>query len=233
MSRPLFQLGPRLALCAQLVRGGYPLCDVGTDHAYLPIWLLKSGKVPQAVACDLREGPLAAAAANARRYQVEDRLALRLSDGLRAVAPEEGDDLVLAGMGGELILRIVGETPWLRDPAKRLVLQPMRSAPDLRRGLAGLGFQVLEEWAAQEGGRVYTAFSAQFVGGPLETDPLYPYIGKLRPGAPEASRYAENVLRDLAGRLEGARRGRGQESPERLAAVMEAIRETFGRDENA
>ena len=56
--RPLFQLGPRLALCASLVREGSTLCDVGTDHGYLPIWLLKTGKIPQALACDIHPGPL-------------------------------------------------------------------------------------------------------------------------------------------------------------------------------
>lgn len=59
--RPLFSLGPRLALCAALVREGSPLCDVGTDHAYLPIWLLKTGKTPRALACDINPGPLEAA----------------------------------------------------------------------------------------------------------------------------------------------------------------------------
>ena len=57
--RPLFQLGPRLALCAALVRQGSSLCDVGTDHAYLPIWLLKTGKISRALACDINPGPLA------------------------------------------------------------------------------------------------------------------------------------------------------------------------------
>ena len=100
--RPLFSLGPRLALCAALVREGSPLCDVGTDHAYLPIWLLKTGKVPRALACDINPGPLEAARRDGAKYEVGEELSFRLSDGLRAVLPQEAGDVVLAGMGGEL-----------------------------------------------------------------------------------------------------------------------------------
>ncbi len=223
MARPLFQLGPRLALCAQLIRGGRPLCDVGTDHAYLPIWLVKSGRVPQATASDCNPGPLEAAAGNAARYGAADKLTLRLSDGLREIPPSEAEDIVIAGMGGELILRIVGETPWLRDPDRRLVLQPMSSARELRTGLRELGFELLEEQAVEDAGKVYTAFSAQYIGKPSEADRLYSYMGKLRPGPEAVRKYAEKVVRDLRGRLEGALRGQGADSPEELRAVMEEV----------
>ena len=112
--------------------------------------------------------------------------------------------MVLAGMGGELILRIVGETPWLRDGAKRLVLQPMSSVAELRRGLAELGFQVLQEQAVVDGGKVYSAFSAAYQGAPVENGPLYPYLGKLIPGAPHVEDYARKVLRSLEAQRQGA-----------------------------
>ncbi len=227
MARPLFQLGPRLELCAGLVRGGHALCDVGTDHAYLPIWLLKSGKVPRAVASDVNPGPLETAAANAKRYGVADRLILRLSDGLRAVSPQEAEDVVIAGMGGELILRMVGETPWLRDPEKRLILQPMSSARELRAGLRDLGFALLDEQAAEDTGRIYTAFSARYIGETPATDRLYPYLGKLKPGGSAVRKYAEKLLRDLRGRLEGAVRGRGTDSPEELREAIREIEESY------
>lgn len=225
--RPLFSLGPRLALCAALVREGSPLCDVGTDHAYLPIWLLKTGKIPRALACDINPGPLEAARRDGAKYEVGEALSFRLSDGLRAVLPQEAGDVVLAGMGGELILRIVGETPWLRDGEKRLVLQPMSSVPELRLGLRALGFAVLEEHAAVDGGKVYSAFAAQYVGEPPETGPLYPYLGKLVPGEPGTERYAEKVLRELANRLQGARHSGAQAQAAELEARMAAIRDTY------
>ena len=76
MERPLFQLGGRLATCARLVRSGRPMADIGTDHAYLPIWLIKNSIVPRAVAADIRSGPLAAARKNAEKYGVTEQLAL-------------------------------------------------------------------------------------------------------------------------------------------------------------
>ena len=76
MPRPLFTLSPRLATCGALVRAGSPLIDVGTDHAYLPIWLLRTGAVPRAVCCDINPGPLRSAEHHARQYHTEDRLRL-------------------------------------------------------------------------------------------------------------------------------------------------------------
>ncbi len=227
MARPLFQLGPRLALCAELVRQGKLLCDVGTDHAYLPIWLLKIARVPRALACDINPGPLRAAAGNAQKYGETDRLSLRLSNGLKEVRAEEAEDIVIAGMGGELILRIIEETPWLTDQEKRLVLQPMSSTGELRLGLKRLGFSVLEEQAVMDSSKVYTAFSAAYIGREPETDGLYPYLGKLEPGGEASRLYAEKVLRELRGRLEGALRGRGQETPEQLREIIEQIESRF------
>ena len=223
--RPLFQLGPRLALCAALVRQGSSLCDVGTDHAYLPIWLLKAGKISRAWPA-ISTRPLGAARRDGEKYGVGEELSFRLSDGLRAVSPQEAEDTVIAGMGGELILRIVLETPWLRDSSKRLVLQPMSSVPQLRRGLAQAGFAVLEEEAVVDGARCYSAFAAQYRGAPLEEGPLYPYVGKLRPGAPHVERYAQKVLRELSAQRPGGPAhgpgGRGRRLEKLLAQIQTA-----------
>ena len=223
MARPLFQLSPRLALCAKLVREGSTLCDVGTDHAYLPIYLLKSGKILCAIASDINSGPLAAAEKNAEKYGAEGNLTLRLSDGLREIGEQEADDIVIAGMGGELILRIVSDTPWLQDSKKRLILQPMSSMEELRIGLRDLGFAVLEEHAAEDAGKIYSAFSAAFLGTTPETDELYPYLGKLQPGEEAVAQYAEKILRELRNRLKGAERGKGEQSPEELKQIIQSI----------
>lgn len=224
MSRPLFELSPRLALCAGLVRENRPVCDVGTDHAYLPIWLVKSGKTPRAVAADVNEGPLNAARANAEKYCVGDVLALRLSNGLREISPEEADDVVIAGMGGELILSIIEEADWLRDKSKRLVLQPMSAADVLRAGLKRLGFKVLEEYAVEDSGKVYTAFSAEYIGEEPETDEVYPYLGKLEINCIAAEKYAQKQIRALQGKLTGALHGRAEASPDELKRLIDEIK---------
>ncbi len=225
--RPLFQLGPRLALCASLVREGSTLCDVGTDHGYLPIWLLKTGKIPKALACDINPGPLEAARRDGAKYGVGEELSFRLSDGLEAVSPEEAEDIAIAGMGGELILRIVTQAPWLRDPQKRLILQPMSSVPELRLGLRDLGFAVLQEEAVEDGGKVYSAFSAQYQGIPVDTGPLYPYLGNLRPGAPQVEAYAQKALRVLTAQQKGALHTGDEDRAAFLEGLIRQIQEMY------
>lgn len=221
------QLGPRLALCARLVREGAAVADIGTDHGYLPIWLIQTGKIPGAVAGDVNSGPLETARRNARRGGVEDRLRLVLGDGLEGVGPEDADDVVIAGMGGELILRIISGADWLRDPEKRLVLQPMSAADKLRVGLWRLGFQVIEEYAVEDGGKVYSAFSARYAGELPPYERIYPYMGALRPEDPAAERYAVKTARGLMNQLRGAEHEGNRERAEELREIIGEIAVKF------
>ena len=109
------ELTPRLRQIAAWVRQGAHLADVGTDHAYLPVWLTLQGRVASAIASDLRRGPLDRAQETGRRYGVGDRITFRLGNGLAAVAPEECDTIVIAGMGGENIAQILAGAPWTAD----------------------------------------------------------------------------------------------------------------------
>ena len=175
--RPLFQLDPRLSLCASFVPAGAKLADIGTDHGYLPIWLAKTGRVLHAVAADLRPGPLERAKENVRKYQVEDIVELRLSDGLQAFLPEEADFIVIAGMGGEVIASILGAAPWLKETGARLVLQPMTRAEELRRFLAEHGFEILEERPVLSLGRPYSVLLTAYTGRQEAGGILFPYLG--------------------------------------------------------
>lgn len=143
LNRPLCT---RLQMVADFVRdGAAPLPDIGTDHAYLPVALVLSGKCPRAVVSDLREMPLENARQAIRRYHLEDRIVACLSDGLDEIAPDWAQDIVIAGMGGELIAAILARAPWLRNEGKRLILQPMTHAEDVRRFLYKNGFSILKE----------------------------------------------------------------------------------------
>lgn len=200
MMNSVAQLSPRLQTVANFVRPGARLADVGTDHAYLPIALLQEAKITFAIATDLREGPLAQAAAHARQSGVGAALALRCGDGLAPVRAEEADDIVIAGMGGELIAKILAATSWVCDPGKRLILQAMSSAEDLRRFLVRESFYIEQEVAVRDGGRVYTVICAHF--STTEHNARFPgfdYIGELHPQAsPEAQEFAERQLRHLS-----------------------------------
>lgn len=203
-SRPLFQLDNRLLLCAQWVPDGAKVADIGTDHAYLPIWLAKSGRIASAIAADVREGPLARARENILRYHVQSTVTARLSDGLSAVCPEEADTIIIAGMGGELIAEIIAKTPWLKGSGKTLILQPMTSALELRVFLAQQGYALQREEAVLSLGRLYTVMLVHAEAGDIKHDALYPYIGALDPAESEENR--AYILRE-ANRLEKKRRG--------------------------
>ena len=162
-------LTPRLQMAADMVvqneRNGW-LVDVGTDHAYLPAWLLQNRRTQFAyvIATDLREGPLDRARQTAREAGCHQDIDFRLCDGLAAVDAREADLIVIAGMGGETIVHILKNAPWSDwrgdDPMedKVLVLQPMSSFPDLRGWLQANGFSIEEERLAREGDALYTAF---------------------------------------------------------------------------
>ena len=145
------ELTPRLRTAADLVPAGARLADIGTDHAYLPAALLLEGKIPYAIAADLRHGPLLRARETAAEYGCRDRMGFRLCDGLKGIRPEETDAIVIAGMGGETIAQILAAAPWVRERNVPLVLQPMSSLPDLRGWLFQNGYQIEEERLAREG----------------------------------------------------------------------------------
>lgn len=154
-------LSPRLAMVGELVPAGARLADVGTDHAYLPAALVMSGKIPAAIAADLRRGPLDRARATVQEYGLTGRVAFRLCDGLRDIAPEEADAVTIAGMGGETIASILSAAPWTRELDVPLVLQPMSSMNDLRLWLGENGYRIVTEELAREGETLYTAWLVQ------------------------------------------------------------------------
>ncbi len=200
----LFQLNPRLKAAAEFVRNGKKFVDVGTDHAYLPIWLLKSGTCPQAMGTDLREGPILRATHNAYRYRVQNKLVLQQCDGLAGVNPSDAEDIAITGMGGELIAQILQNAPWVRDAKKRLILQPMTAAEELRRYLCENGFEVQQERAVRDSGRIYTVLQAQFTGNVATPTALYCYTGQLEPQkSAEAAEYIRQQQRHLTNMKKG------------------------------
>ncbi len=223
-------LTPRLRTVADRVPRGARLADVGTDHAYLPAWLLLAGKIPSAVCTDLRPGPLERAGETVRTWGVADKVSLRLCDGLKGVAPEEVDCVVIAGMGGETILHILEEAPWAAG--KPCVVQPMSSLSDLRAGLGALGLHVASETIAKEGETLYVVMdltagaegpltAAEVQAGRVENhrgDPLWP----------EYLRRETERLRRALGGLERSKKPEDEPRRQELRAAlagMEAMME--------
>lgn len=191
-----FHLDERLAACAEML-SGRPLADIGTDHAYLPLFAVLSGIAERAVAADIREGPLERARLHVEKYGAEGKIALRLSDGLHNIGPAEADDIVIAGMGGETILQILSETDWVRDPAKRLILQPMSKEETLRCWLREQGFTAEREKAVLSSGKVYAVMQVSYTGISRNEGELFPLIGLLE-GKTEAEEvYIKKKIQSL------------------------------------
>ena len=219
------KLSPRLQMAADMVRTGVVAVDIGTDHAYIPVYLLQAGICPSAVAADLREGPLANARATVSAYGLEQNILLRLSDGFDNIGAGEGQDFILAGMGGTLIAELLGRTAWLKDSSKRLIIQPMTHAEDVREFLCKQGFEILFEQACFEEHRCYIAMCAQYKGvSPKPVSPAYYYVGELPSGKTEAFReYIKRQRLRLKKRADGLEKS-GQ-NPEEAKALREIIQE--------
>lgn len=175
------QLDKRLQLCADFVRSGARVADVGTDHAYLPVWLCRHGICPSAVAADINPDPLARGAQTVQHAGLENRIRLRLSDGLKEIGENEADDIVIAGMGGELIAAILSDCAYAKSPEKHFILQPMTKSECLIRWLCENNFFIDRQDCCIAGGKCYTVLSVYYTGEQAPTDELFFYTGKLRP----------------------------------------------------
>ena len=149
------QLSLRLSAIADMVTTGNRLVDVGCDHGYLPVYLIQQKKIPSAIAMDVRKGPLSRAKEHIRQYGLEEYIQARLSDGLENLKAGEGDTLVIAGMGGPLMERILTDGQSVRDSFSEMILQPQSDIPHFRRFIQSQGFQVVEEKMVEEEGKFY------------------------------------------------------------------------------
>ena len=152
------ELTPRLQAVADFVPQGTRFADIGTDHGYLPVWLLQTGQIASAIAADIRDGPLSCAKRTAEEYG-NTQMEFRLCDGLVGISSDEIDTIAVAGMGGETIVHILSAVEWTKE--KTLVLQPMSRQPELRQWLCDNGFTIVQERNVQEGNTLYTVMLVQ------------------------------------------------------------------------
>lgn len=156
-------LGPRLCSAIPFLHSGEIVADVGTDHAYLPILLVQKGIASQAVACDVGLGPIERAREHIREAGMEEKIDTLQTDGLHGVERWSPTAILIFGMGGELIVKILSEAEWVKDPAIRLCLQPMTHAEILRAWLNQNGFAIIGETVTKEK-HFYQTICATFGG---------------------------------------------------------------------
>ncbi len=164
-------LTPRLSAAARFIRNGAVLADIGTDHAHLVMYAVRNGLCSKAYACDAAKKPLDKARKNLDLYGCANNAEVILSNGLENVPPD-ADDIVIAGMGGELIASILENAGPFKSPDKRFILQPMTNAAKLRRFLADSGFCVLSQALASEPPRIYVCLLVHYTGVPYDLSPF-------------------------------------------------------------
>ena len=147
-------LSKRLQVCCNFIIPGDRVADIGCDHGYLGIYLLKNGIAQSVIAADINKGPLESAVRNSEKFGVRDKMSFYLSDGVRSI-PREFDTLVCAGMGGDTMISILEAAPWLKSKQYRLILQCQSKNGSLRRYLTENGWKILQEEVIRDGKFLY------------------------------------------------------------------------------
>ena len=199
----MIHLSPRLAAVAELVKSGAQVIDVGTDHAMIPVWLVQAGKCSRVLATDIRSGPLQNAASLIDETGTGEHIRLLQTDGLAGIGPEDGDTVILAGMGGETMVSILFAAPWTKEGIS-LILEPQSKKADLRRFLIKNGYQITAERLVKDAGRIYPILCTQGGASPAYTEAelhlgllsqighdllFLEYLGRMRAQAEKAAPY--------------------------------------------
>ena len=172
------KISKRLLCAASFANKGELIADVGTDHAYLPIYLYTSGIISGAVVSDINEGPIERAAKNIREFSCEGKIIPVLCDGLSKIKEYSPDTVFILGMGGELIVNIISNAEWLKKNGIRLVMQPMTHPEILREYLISNGFEISDE-AMVDDSKIYQIIVAKYTGIVSEADKLELRFGKI------------------------------------------------------
>ena len=217
-------LSNRLRKCAEFVRPGAFVADVGCDHGYLSLHLLTQGIASNVYASDVNEGPLQSAVINAAKFGVNDRIKFYLSDGVRNV-PRDFDTLICAGMGADTMISILEAAPWLKNEGYTLILQCQSKRPELRRYLHDQGYGILREDLAQDGKFIYTVMEVRF-GGPAAEKELDYYISPalLRCGSPLLPAFLSRVTEGIRTAVRGMEH-RGSEELPHLRSLLQSLEE--------
>ena len=149
------ELSKRLYAVAGLVTEGASVADIGTDHGYVPIYLVESGIASKVIALDVNQGPLNRARMHIVGHGLGDRIETRLSDGLTRIRPGEVDTVIASGMGGPLTIRILQEGKEVADQLNALILQPQSEICRVRRFLTENGYRIEQEDMVLEDGKYY------------------------------------------------------------------------------
>ena len=223
------QADNRITSIARHIDKNAVVADIGTDHAYLIAYLLTSGKINKAYACDINKLPLENARETLEKYDLTNMVELVLTDGLNGLNISEIDEFVIAGMGGKTIISILDSCKKnLTD--KKFILQPMTKFEHLREYLITNGFEILCEDPVVSGKFVYTLIVCKKTGINQNKSPDYKYLGEIiNSPLPEKERYLKRIYINIKRRLEGLMKTTGHEEEKATyRAVIEKIEKHWG-----
>ena len=230
MSR--IKLDARLSAVASMVRENSRVADIGTDHGYLLAWLIQNGISPGGIAADINKGPLENARKTVSEAGIADKVELVLSDGLKNIDENSCDDIVIAGMGGNLIADILSDCQWIYNPDLRIIAQPMSHGEVLREFYINNGFEILEERTASDGKRIYCVISAANTGERPQKDISYIYLGKLTDNKDETTnKYIKKILTALEKKY-SALINAGKEDASSLGEIIASIKGKITEENN-
>ncbi len=221
-------LGSRLELCARHVRNGGVLLDVGTDHALLPITLVLRGKINRAIASDIRDGPVGIAEKNISRHGLSDMITVVKADGLAGMEKFKPTDIVIAGMGGEMISKILGAkaAEWSKREGTRFILQPMTRQHLLRRFLVENGFLTEHNSLAEDtDGRIYEIIVCRYTAESHFISDAEAIGGSMGRDSPDDLffRHIARRIRQLRRRAEGILKTSGDDSRRAELSAIEKV----------
>lgn len=156
----MVQLSKRLCMVADMVTKGNRVADIGCDHAHTSIYLVENDISKQVIAMDINKGPIERAKENVKLYGCESFIDIRLSDGAKELKQGEADTVLISGMGGALMIRILEDSKDVVAQMKELILQPQSEIPMVRKYLHSIGFKIADEDMLTEDGKHYTAIHA-------------------------------------------------------------------------
>ena len=223
-------LSKRLQACAQMISPGSRIADIGCDHGYLGIYLLKNGIASEVIAADINEMPLQSARSNARRFGVADRIRFFLSDGALSI-PRDFDTMICAGMGGDTIISILENAGWLFCTQYHLVLQCQTRTHSLRRYLSEKGWHIDKETVLRDGRFLYTVMSVSWnPEAPRLTAGQHYICPALRESGDSN---LPEYYRQICFKLERATKGQGEQvNPDMLLALQELKDNPIAEEKN-
>ena len=220
----MVKISERLRTAAGLIGEGERLADVGTDHGYVPIYLVERKHIPSAIAMDIRTGPLERAREHIRMYGMEDYIQTRLSDGVAALKPGEADTILIAGMGGGLVKHILESGRVICEQAHGLVLQPQSELPKVRRFLMENGYVTEREEMVMEDGKYYPMMRVHFDASAVSHTDSFT---EEHPVLLAYLRWEAQIQQDILTQLSG------QPATEQIAARIDDVKQILAQNARA